>query len=669
MLNRLGIRGKLRLLVIPPLIALVAFAYGRLAMDIQLVSEAQGIGQLNRLTAQLADTMEHLTAERGMSVNYLTVKGATLGPELTALRVKTDVEHAKLKTVLGGIDAAAYGDRFSGLIGEMKTALEQLGAKRDQVKSLAMGPDDTLAYYRGINRIMIDSVTEASKQPNDAEVASAFRAIMYLLKAAEFTSQQRSPLLRVFEAGSFKGIERFHSDVTKAVVREQDYQGEMLAVATRSQLAAAKQTLSSPAFKEAERIRGLALAGLGAEKLNIDPKEWFQRQNEKIKAYQLLKDRYLADLQATVEHQALLARMDLYGTGAIALLVTLATLILGLWVSRQILRTTQAISQDLETAATQTLNASQQVSHASQTLAQGASEQAAGIEETSATLDELSAMAGQHAETSNQAQALASQAYQDTERGSEAMAKLNTAMQSIKDASDHTVRVVRTIDEIAFQTNLLALNAAVEAARAGDAGRGFAVVAEEVRNLANRSAEAARSTGTMILESAAKADQGVAAAKEVIGLLAKLRKSAEEVNTLVRAVATAQQQQHQGVTQIQTAAREMNETIQSNAASAEETAAASEELSAQSHGLSELVARLSDLVYGRGTVGRNGIGHPPAVNAEPAARHAAHPSLRLTLQREAHAPRRAAASESKHAETGSREPHAGVTFREIKPGP
>jgi methyl-accepting chemotaxis protein len=208
------------------------------------------------------------------------------------------------------------------------------------------------------------------------------------------------------------------------------------------------------------------------------------------------------------------------------------------------------------------------------------------------------------------------------------MARLNTAMQSIKEASDQTGRIVRTIDEIAFQTNLLALNAAVEAARAGDAGRGFAVVAEEVRNLATRSAEAARNTGEMIQASAAKADQGVAVAKEVIGLLVRLRTTADGVNTLVKAVAAANQQQLKGMNQIQYSVKEMNDTVQSNAASAEETAAASEELSAQAHALSNLVHRLSALVSGSGARSGNGNGSDPRVptdSPEP---------LRKTLQRE-----------------------------------
>jgi methyl-accepting chemotaxis protein len=602
MLKRLGIRGKLTLLMMPSLIVLVLFAGGRLVQDYRLVVESEGIAGLNRLTARLADTMEQLTAERGLSVSFIIAKGASSGPELTARRSKTDEEIHRLHEAMAGVDAAAYGERFSKLTEEMSQALTRLPAIRNQVSQFALGADDTLAFYRGVNAIMIDTVTEASKQPNEAEVANAFRAIMFLLKATEFTGQQRSPLLRVFEVGNFKGNEKFHADVSKAVTREQDYQGEMLAVATRAQLAAARETLASPAFKEAERLRGIALAGLNAESLGVDPKEWFQRQNEKIKAYQTLKDRYLSDLLATVSHAANVARLDLAVSALVTLTITLATLLLGIWVSRQILVATRSIAQDLEAAAKQTLSASQQVATASQSLAQGASSQAAGIEETSATLDELSGMAARHALTSTQAQTLAAQAYEDTARGSEAMVRLNQAMQSIKSASDQTVRIVRTIDEIAFQTNLLALNAAVEAARAGEAGRGFAIVAEEVRNLATRSAEAARNTGNMLQESASKADLGVAVATEVITVLESLRKTSEEVNTLVHAVAEANQQQHQGVTQIQGAVKEMNDSVQSNAASAQQTAAASEQLSAQAHALKELVSRLSDLVSGAGHV-------------------------------------------------------------------
>jgi methyl-accepting chemotaxis protein len=619
-LARLGIRGKLLVLIVPPVVALMAFAGARLAHDLGMMSAAQGTAKLNRLTARLADAMEHLTAERGLSVNYLTVKGAAMGPELSAQRVRTNTELTRLDAELSGLDAQTFGNRFAKLVAEAKEELGKLSTKRDQVTRLAAGPDESLAYYRGINRIIIDTITEASKLSDDAEVSNAFRSIMFLLKATEWTGQQRSPLLRVFEAGSFKGLERFHTDVTQATTREQAFQAEMLAAATEGQLRAARETLSSAAFKEAERIRGIALASLTAPSLGIDPKAWFQAQNAKIKAYQALKDRYLGDLLAVVEHQARAAAVDLIASAVIALLVVLGALAMGYWVVRNLVRSTRAIASDLDAAARQTLMASEQVSRSSQMLAQGASQQAASISQSSATLNAMAEESGRHAQTAAQAQQLAQLAQQDTEQGGAAMGRLNEAMQSIKASSDQTVKIIQTIDQIAFQTNLLALNAAVEAARAGQAGRGFAVVAEEVRNLATRSAEAARNTDRMIRESAAKADQGVVLAKEVIDLLARLRKIGDDVSKLVGAVAAANQLQHRSVTDIQTATGEMNRAVQSGAATAEETAAASEELSAQAHGLSELVRRLTVLVAGRGGAKPAEDGNVIEVRAQPESR-------------------------------------------------
>jgi methyl-accepting chemotaxis protein len=173
------------------------------------------------------------------------------------------------------------------------------------------------------------------------------------------------------------------------------------------------------------------------------------------------------------------------------------------------------------------------------------------------------------------------------------MSRMSTSIQKIKESSDQTAKIVKTIDEIAMQTNLLALNAAVEAARAGEAGRGFAVVAEEVRNLAQRSAQAAKNTADMIGESVRNADDGVKIATEVSTSFDRIAGSSKKVNDLIAEIAAASKEQAAGIKQVNDAVSQMDKVTQQNAANAEESASASEELSSQAAELQAMVAQFN----------------------------------------------------------------------------
>ena len=273
-------------------------------------------------------------------------------------------------------------------------------------------------------------------------------------------------------------------------------------------------------------------------------------------------------------------------------------LLVGFLVLRAVIGGVRRAIADLTAGAEQTMNASQQVATSSQAMAQGASEQAASLEETSSTLEEISSMTKQNAEHTVRMESLIGSTSENAGKGSEAMQRMVERINAIKESSDKTARIIKTIDEIAFQTNLLALNAAVEAARAGDAGRGFAVVAEEVRNLALRSAQAAKDTSALIEESQQRAQQGVAATAEAQELLNSIRSNVQETSGVVREVSSASKEQSRGVEQISRAVAQMDQVTQGNAANAEENAAASEELSAQAASLSAIVRNLTEFVLG-----------------------------------------------------------------------
>jgi methyl-accepting chemotaxis protein len=338
-----------------------------------------------------------------------------------------------------------------------------------------------------------------------------------------------------------------------------------------------------------------------------------------------------ASLVTVPESEVLAAAIELrrlvIGIGAAVLAGLLAV---AWWLSRSIARPIHEVAESLNLGSDQVAAASSQVAAASQSLAQGASEQAAGLEETGASCEEMSGMTKRNADSADAAKALAAETRTAADAGAADMRELSGAMSELKLAGASVAKIVKTIDEIAFQTNILALNAAVEAARAGEAGSGFAVVAEEVRRLAQRSAQAAKETAETIETTIEKSARGyevslkVAAALE--GIVTRIRK----VDELVAEISGASGEQHQGVGQINDAMRQMDKVTQDNAANAEEAASAAEELNAQAASVKEAVAQLLRLVDGGETeaaAGESGFAPRPAVRATPAVKRRASTAL------------------------------------------
>ncbi len=255
------------------------------------------------------------------------------------------------------------------------------------------------------------------------------------------------------------------------------------------------------------------------------------------------------------------------------------------------------------------------VRRSSATVAEGSAAQASSLEETSATLEEIAGMTRANADNAARAQHSAADTRTAAEQGSEQMRRLDEAMAALRTSSQDVTRIIKTIDEIAFQTNILALNAAVEAARAGEAGAGFAVVAEEVRNLAQRSAAAARETTEKITHSGARTAAGATISGEVGKTLEGILAKARDLETIVDSIATASREQNTGIGQITTAVHQIDKVTQNNAAAAEETAAAAQELERRSLAFKQATHNLRTLVTGGARIVSE---HPRAQVAPPA---------------------------------------------------
>lgn len=234
---------------------------------------------------------------------------------------------------------------------------------------------------------------------------------------------------------------------------------------------------------------------------------------------------------------------------------------------------------------------SQQVSYGAQALSQGATEQASSVEELAASIEEIAEKVRQNAAGARQAREQMETTTLEIRQGDEQMKRLIRAMDEVAKTSGEIQKIIKTIDDIAFQTNILALNAAVEAARAGAAGRGFAVVAEEVRNLAIKSASAAKDTTSMIQNTITAVSAGNRMVNEVEESLNRIAQKAETVSALVQEIAGASEDQADSVEQVNIGVGQISAVIQTNSATAEESAASSEELSGQAEMLQNMVSR------------------------------------------------------------------------------
>ncbi|MFH0881113.1 MAG: methyl-accepting chemotaxis protein [Lentisphaerota bacterium] len=282
----------------------------------------------------------------------------------------------------------------------------------------------------------------------------------------------------------------------------------------------------------------------------------------------------------------------------------LAVIVWGL-ISGALARKLQQIADRLRTGSSEILSASDQISESGQQMAQGASEQSAGLEEVSQSLQEITTRSSDVSNLTAGADQLMKQNIEKSGASLKSMVEMTQGMSQIEADSSEMGKIIKTIDEIAFQTNLLALNAAVEAARAGEAGKGFAVVAEEVRNLARRAAEAAKTTQEKLDGNIKRVSQTARGIKGVNENFESIVESATVMGEKVDSITKASREVSGGISAISTSTNELEKVVQQNAANAEESASAAEELASQSREFNGIVSDLIHIIQGSSEKGQS----------------------------------------------------------------
>jgi methyl-accepting chemotaxis protein len=325
--------------------------------------------------------------------------------------------------------------------------------------------------------------------------------------------------------------------------------------------------------------------------------------------------RELAALVAT-EEKALDAHVDgaraEYGRSS---RIAMFTVVLGVVLAvawgiaiRRMCGTLGEMTSDVQERARHVLVAASEVAGSAQSLSNGAVRQASAVEETSTAMREMASVTKRNAEHFEMASGLMTEVEQRVTDSNTALKTMMGSMHAIHESSARVSRIIKTIDEVAFQTGILALNASVEAARAGEAGMGFAVVAEEVRNLAQRSAEAARDTGALIEESIATTQAGTRHVVLVADSVASITDSVDRTKRLIDELSSATGQQADGIEHVMRAIAEMEKIAQNTAATAQQNAAAGEELTRHTEQSLESVARIEAMVGG---IAASGPVEPP----------------------------------------------------------
>lgn len=622
-LNHRSFAFKLTAIMLVPTLAFM-IALGLLfAHAYKSHSEIENLQVLPRFTQAASSLVHNLQIERGLSAGYLGSGGNKFSDQLQSHTANTDATLREFRSTTNDSALVELSPSVATTLNKILQGVDQLAAIRAQVRKQSISVQDAVSYYSQINGNILGLIETLATESPTPEISQQ------LFSAASFMQgKERSGIIRAVLANTF-AADRYQTGMRDRLISllaaQRVYFTTFSHLASNEMLTRYEAMRRLPVFVETAKMIETALSRDSG--FQIDPAVWFTKQTQKINELKKFEDQLTQNTAVLMDQLSTRSAAQLWSTSLIGVLVLLATIGLGFTLVRRLNSESQALSAELQKIAEGDLTNSEsgfdgpafealermrrqltevnksiehtvhtvrtsavEISGANTALAQRAEEQAKNLEKTAASMEQIAATVRLTSENLQRGNDLSNDATSIASEGQQIVGKAVEAMTEIHNDSQKIAEITNVIDEIAFQTNLLALNAAVEAARAGEQGRGFAVVATEVRNLAQRSAEAAHRIKELVENNVSKINSGSELVNASGRSLQEIVESTSKVNKIIAELSTAGKEQSVGIEHINEALIHLDEVNQQNAAMVEEVAVSSRTLEEQSGQLDELIS-------------------------------------------------------------------------------